>query len=153
MLTIYSCVCTVYYIFLNCRLLIWFKQSLMFRREMNIFSGWWSSQIRSFVCLRSLAICWISFMLCTLVFNFLSFWKPSIIVNACDFRLFFLQKWMEIIGQAHQNVDFLKDQDVIRTVLNILQVWFCNLWYNCVNLLDVHYFALDSMQFEFWNFI
>ncbi|XP_024637721.1 protein EXPORTIN 1A isoform X2 [Medicago truncatula] len=31
------------------------------------------------------------------------------------------QKWMEIIGQAHQNVDFLKDQDVIRTVLNILQ--------------------------------
>jgi len=34
----------------------------------------------------------------------------------------FLQKWMEIIGQAHQNVEFLKDQDVIRTVLNILQV-------------------------------
>ena len=33
-----------------------------------------------------------------------------------------LQKWMEIIGQAHQNVEFLKDQDVIRTVLNILQV-------------------------------
>ncbi|XP_027362296.1 protein EXPORTIN 1A-like isoform X7 [Abrus precatorius] len=31
------------------------------------------------------------------------------------------QKWLEIIGQAHQNVDFLKDQDVIRTVLNILQ--------------------------------
>ncbi|ESW03526.1 hypothetical protein PHAVU_011G020900 [Phaseolus vulgaris] len=31
------------------------------------------------------------------------------------------QKWMEIIGQAHQNVEFLKDQDVIRTVLNILQ--------------------------------
>ncbi|KAH1219844.1 Protein EXPORTIN 1A [Glycine max] len=31
------------------------------------------------------------------------------------------QKWMEIIGQAHQNVDFLKDQDVIRTVLNIMQ--------------------------------
>ncbi|KAK2356222.1 protein EXPORTIN 1A [Trifolium repens] len=28
---------------------------------------------------------------------------------------------MEIIGQAHQNVEFLKDQDVIRTVLNILQ--------------------------------
>ncbi|XP_054812006.1 protein EXPORTIN 1A isoform X2 [Prosopis cineraria] len=31
------------------------------------------------------------------------------------------QKWLEIIGQAHQNVDFLKDQEVIRTVLNILQ--------------------------------
>ncbi|XP_027355224.1 protein EXPORTIN 1A isoform X2 [Abrus precatorius] len=31
------------------------------------------------------------------------------------------QKWLEIIGKAHQNVDFLKDQDVIRTVLNILQ--------------------------------
>ncbi|WVZ04072.1 hypothetical protein V8G54_024878 [Vigna mungo] len=31
------------------------------------------------------------------------------------------QKWLEIIGQAHQNVEFLKDQDVIRTVLNILQ--------------------------------
>ncbi|CAL5408992.1 unnamed protein product [Camellia sinensis] len=32
------------------------------------------------------------------------------------------QKWVEIIGQAHHSVDFLKDQDVIRTVLNILQV-------------------------------
>ncbi|CAJ2644985.1 unnamed protein product [Trifolium pratense] len=31
------------------------------------------------------------------------------------------QKWMEIIGQIHQNVEFLKDQDVIRTVHNILQ--------------------------------
>ncbi|KAJ6855105.1 hypothetical protein NC651_039930 [Populus alba x Populus x berolinensis] len=31
------------------------------------------------------------------------------------------QKWAEIIGQAHQSVDFLKDQEVIRTVLNILQ--------------------------------
>ncbi|KAJ1391230.1 Exportin-1/Importin-beta-like [Sesbania bispinosa] len=31
------------------------------------------------------------------------------------------QKWLEIIGKARQNVDFLKDQDVIRTVLNILQ--------------------------------
>nr|GMD56610.1 protein EXPORTIN 1A-like [Ipomoea batatas] len=32
------------------------------------------------------------------------------------------QKWAEIIGQARQSVDFLKDQDVIRAVLNILQV-------------------------------
>ncbi|KAL0382514.1 UNVERIFIED_CONTAM: protein EXPORTIN 1A [Sesamum calycinum] len=32
-----------------------------------------------------------------------------------------LQKWAEIIGQARQSVDFLKDQDVIRAVLNILQ--------------------------------
>ncbi|XP_042048814.1 protein EXPORTIN 1A-like isoform X2 [Salvia splendens] len=31
------------------------------------------------------------------------------------------QKWTEIIGQARQSVDFLKDQDVIRAVLNILQ--------------------------------
>ena len=51
------------------------------------------------------------------------FWKPSIIINVCTFGFFSpLQKWMEIIGQAHQNVEFLKDQDVIRTVLNILQV-------------------------------
>lgn len=34
-----------------------------------------------------------------------------------------MQKWAEIIGQARISVDFLKDQDVIRTVLNILQVW------------------------------
>ncbi|KAL6122954.1 hypothetical protein ACLB2K_075478 [Fragaria x ananassa] len=31
------------------------------------------------------------------------------------------QKWAEIIGQARQSVDVLKDQEVIRTVLNILQ--------------------------------
>ncbi|XP_059624951.1 protein EXPORTIN 1A-like [Cornus florida] len=31
------------------------------------------------------------------------------------------KKWAEIIGQARQSVDFLKDQEVIRTVLNILQ--------------------------------
>ncbi|KAM0943808.1 putative importin-beta domain, armadillo-like helical, exportin-1/Importin-beta [Dioscorea sansibarensis] len=31
------------------------------------------------------------------------------------------QKWAEIIGQASQSVDILKNQDVIRTVLNILQ--------------------------------
>ncbi|XP_024989567.1 protein EXPORTIN 1A-like isoform X3 [Cynara cardunculus var. scolymus] len=31
------------------------------------------------------------------------------------------QKWTEIIGRARGSVDFLKDQDVIRTVLNILQ--------------------------------
>lgn len=35
---------------------------------------------------------------------------------------FLVQKWAEIIGQARQSVDFLKDQDVIRAVLNILQV-------------------------------
>ncbi|MQM04067.1 hypothetical protein Taro_036861 [Colocasia esculenta] len=32
------------------------------------------------------------------------------------------QKWGEIIGQASQRVHVLKDQEVIRTVLNILQV-------------------------------
>ncbi|XAR71542.1 hypothetical protein NMG60_11017873 [Bertholletia excelsa] len=31
------------------------------------------------------------------------------------------QKWAEIIGQARLSVEFLKDQNVIRTVLNILQ--------------------------------
>ncbi|XP_061995641.1 protein EXPORTIN 1A [Rosa rugosa] len=31
------------------------------------------------------------------------------------------QKWSEIIGQARQSVEVLKDQEVIRTVLNILQ--------------------------------
>ncbi|CAL1412310.1 unnamed protein product [Linum trigynum] len=31
------------------------------------------------------------------------------------------EKWAEIIASARQSVDFLKDQDVIRTVLNILQ--------------------------------
>ncbi|XP_073003374.1 protein EXPORTIN 1A-like [Typha latifolia] len=31
------------------------------------------------------------------------------------------QKWAEIIGQASKSVDVLKNQDVIRTVLNILQ--------------------------------
>ncbi|KAI3756998.1 hypothetical protein L6452_04531 [Arctium lappa] len=31
------------------------------------------------------------------------------------------QKWVEIIGHARGNVDVLKDQDIIRTVLNILQ--------------------------------
>ena len=33
-----------------------------------------------------------------------------------------VQKWAEIIGRARQSVDLLKQQDVIRTVLNILQV-------------------------------
>lgn len=36
--------------------------------------------------------------------------------------LLVIQKWAEIIGQARQSVDVLKDQEVIRTVLNILQV-------------------------------
>ncbi|KAK4489824.1 hypothetical protein RD792_000468 [Penstemon davidsonii] len=31
------------------------------------------------------------------------------------------QKWAEIIGQARRSVDYLKDPDVIRAVLNILQ--------------------------------
>ncbi|KVI04773.1 Armadillo-like helical [Cynara cardunculus var. scolymus] len=34
---------------------------------------------------------------------------------------FYESKWTEIIGRARGSVDFLKDQDVIRTVLNILQ--------------------------------
>ncbi|CAH1420876.1 unnamed protein product [Lactuca virosa] len=31
------------------------------------------------------------------------------------------QQWVEIIGYAHENMDLLKDQDVIRIVLNILK--------------------------------
>eukprot|EP00249_Psilotum_nudum_P020210 c27605_g1_i1 orf=294-2387(+) len=31
------------------------------------------------------------------------------------------QRWAEIIGQARQSVDYLKDQEVIRSILNILQ--------------------------------
>lgn len=50
----------------------------------------------------------------------------------CHLFFFFLnndyrvdaQKWAEIIGQARQSVDVLKDADVIRAVLNILQVDF-----------------------------
>ncbi|KAF9670475.1 hypothetical protein SADUNF_Sadunf13G0072900 [Salix dunnii] len=45
------------------------------------------------------------------------------------------QKWAEIIGQARQSVDFLKDQDVIRTVLNILQVFHLLLLLLCHDLL------------------
>lgn len=37
-----------------------------------------------------------------------------------------MQKWAEIIGQARQSVEFLKDQAVARAVLNILQV--CSLF-------------------------
>lgn len=33
-----------------------------------------------------------------------------------------MQKWAEIIGQARQSVELLKDPDVGRAVLNILQV-------------------------------
>jgi hypothetical protein len=45
-----------------------------------------------------------------------------VLYNIRHLNHFLLQKWMEIIGQARQNADFLKDQDVIRTVLNVLQV-------------------------------
>lgn len=38
------------------------------------------------------------------------------------FGFVILQKWAEIIGQASQSIDILKNQDVIRSVLNILQV-------------------------------
>ncbi|KAF5946527.1 hypothetical protein HYC85_016755 [Camellia sinensis] len=38
-----------------------------------------------------------------------------------DYVDFSSKKWVEIIGQARHSVDFLKDEDVIRTVLNILQ--------------------------------
>jgi exportin-1 len=31
------------------------------------------------------------------------------------------QRWAEIIGQARQSVDYLKTQDIIKAVLNILQ--------------------------------
>ena len=51
--------------------------------------------------------------MCGVCWNFV-----ALVLRTC----LFMQKWAEIIGQARQSVDFLKDQDVIRTVLNILQV-------------------------------
>lgn len=33
-----------------------------------------------------------------------------------------MQRWAEIIGQARLSAEYLKDAEVIRTVLNILQV-------------------------------
>ncbi|KAJ9546187.1 hypothetical protein OSB04_025894 [Centaurea solstitialis] len=48
---------------------------------------------------------------------------PTTIVDLEPHQIhsFYESKWAEIIGHARGNVDFLKDQDVIRTVLNILQ--------------------------------
>ncbi|THG00683.1 hypothetical protein TEA_002065 [Camellia sinensis var. sinensis] len=46
-------------------------------------------------------------------------------------------KWVEIIGQARHSVDFLKDEDVIRTVLNILQ-----------ELIDVEGDGMADMDFH-----
>ncbi|KAL7263294.1 hypothetical protein ACSBR1_001463 [Camellia fascicularis] len=43
------------------------------------------------------------------------------IVQKYKRKFVIVQKWVEIIGQARHSVDFLKDQDVIRIVLNILQ--------------------------------
>ncbi|KAL7254761.1 hypothetical protein ACSBR1_008992 [Camellia fascicularis] len=43
------------------------------------------------------------------------------IVQKYKRKFVIVQKWVEIAGQARHSVDFLKDQDVIRTVLNILQ--------------------------------
>lgn len=34
----------------------------------------------------------------------------------------FVQRWVEIINQARQSVEYLKALDVVRAVLNILQV-------------------------------
>lgn len=48
-----------------CRLVTWFKQSLMSRREMNIFKSWWCCRIRLSVWLRSHVISFISLMLFT----------------------------------------------------------------------------------------
>ncbi|GMQ11451.1 hypothetical protein CsSME_00054089 [Camellia sinensis var. sinensis] len=47
----------------------------------------------------------------------------SVVASGLLFH-FFVQKWVEIIRQACRSVDFLKDQDVIRIVLNILQKIF-----------------------------
>lgn len=73
-----------------------------------------------FVCLICHMICWMFFLAAPITLYVI------FIINAWWFC--FLQKWLEIIGQAHQNVEFLKDQDVIRTVLNILQVHLSNQW-------------------------
>lgn len=65
-----------------------------------------------------------------------------------------LQKWHEMIGQARQSVDFLKDQDVIRAVLNILQVFMyyslhpprvCNIFGGtCFNKNFSRYFLVEE---------
>ncbi|KAG6502920.1 hypothetical protein ZIOFF_035209 [Zingiber officinale] len=52
------------------------------------------------------------------------------------------QKWAEIIGQASHSVDFLKDQDVIRTVLNILQTNT-----SAANSLGTYFFPQISLIF------
>ena len=98
------------------RLVIWFMQNLILRRRMSFYRDWWSCLIRSY-----------KFYLLLLVTSIYVFVRYKIdhiyyILNSLCFY-FVIQKWAEIIGQARLSVDFLKDQDVIRTVLNILQVW------------------------------
>ncbi|GJS17218.1 protein exportin 1A, partial [Tanacetum coccineum] len=57
------------------------------------------------------------------------------------------QKWTEIIGQARSSVDFLKDQDVIRTVLNILQFWFLQTNTSAATSLGTHFLSQISLIF------
>jgi hypothetical protein len=92
----------------------------MHKREMNIISIRCSS--KSGILLALEAISFAKYLSCYAPEFAKIFCKPSLIINSRDLQFFPLHKWMEIIGQAHQNVEFLKDQDVIRTVLNILQV-------------------------------
>ncbi|KAM5578011.1 hypothetical protein ABKV19_008364 [Rosa sericea] len=67
------------------------------------------------------------------------------------------KKWSEIIGQARQSVEVLKDQEVIRTVLNILQaqrekiseanqVYACSI--SLVKFLGIRLEVIPNAQFE-----
>ncbi|PRQ37864.1 hypothetical protein RchiOBHm_Chr4g0407411 [Rosa chinensis] len=56
--------------------------------------------------------------------------KSQVLIVYCvSYEVLVIQRWSEIIGQARQSVKVLKDQEVIRTVLNILQT-NCQLSWN-----------------------
>ncbi|CAJ2679801.1 unnamed protein product [Trifolium pratense] len=70
------------------------------------------------------------------------FWKPSMIINACDLQFFLLRKWMEIIGQAHQNVEaglsfltLLAFLCKIHVQVHLLQRYIPGLWMPTSSLL------------------
>lgn len=64
------------------------------------------------------------------------------------FNVHMLQRWAEIIGQARQCVDFLKDQEVIRTVLNILQVFIHTLSFKIVWVSSSFIFILFFLMLQ-----
>ena len=114
-----------FFLFFIFRLVTWYKRNLIPRSGMNTFRGWWNSQIR-FVLIWNLLV-QLS-LLHTHTDTLIQFAQDVFLACGLSYCTPFLlmQKWVEIIGKARQSVDFLKDQDVIRTVLNILQVLLSN---------------------------